>query len=279
MIVFITSLRHPLNNNSYERVLALAGRTLKSVCNQSSADFRVLVVCNEVPALAFSHPQIQFVRVNFPPPSSLASSRIAVEEVRRDKGSKYLVGLIHARRLNASHVMFFDADDFVSGRVAGFVRQNVGHNGWFVNTGYVYNARRNAFMSLDEGFQTRCGTCYIVNTSLFAVPLDFPADASQECILSHFGRAHVHELLGSHRYLQDHLFKTGTPLEPLPFRGVVYHADHGENWTRSFGFTKGLSRVALTDELRREFSLWRGESHATQPSPVPAHGQLRVETG
>jgi len=255
MIVFITSIRHPLNNNSYERVLELAGRTLASVCSQVSDGFRVLIVCNEVPALDFSHPRIQFVKVSFPPPSRRPSPNLLVEEVRLDKGSKLLVGLIHAKRLNPTHVMFFDADDFLSNRIAGFVRQKVLHHGWFVNAGYVYNANGNTLLTLDDGFHTRCGTCYIVNISLLVVPSDFPADASQERILSHFGKPFVCELLGSHRFLQDHLFQNRTPLEPLPFRGVVYHAGHGENWTGSFGFTKRLPKVALTEEIKREFSL------------------------
>lgn len=278
MVVFITSIRHPANSNSYERVLTLADRALRSVCNQTSDAFRVFVVCNQVPALAFSHPNIQFLQVNFPSPSCLSCSHIAVEGVRLDKGSKYLVGLVHAKRLNPSHVMFFDADDFISNRIAAFVRQDASHNGWFVKAGYIYSARRNAFMSMDGEFQTRCGTCYIVNASLFAVPQEFPADASQECILSHFGKPFILELLGSHRYLQDFLSKNGTPLEPLPFRGVVYHGDHGENWTRSFRFTRRLPKVILTEELRREFNLWPCENHMTQAVPVPANERACSET-
>ena len=255
MIVFITSIKHPLNCNFYDRVLTLAEQTLWSVCNQSLGAFRVIVVCNQVPALSGLHRNIQFVQVNFPPPSHQASSHIAVEEVRLDKGSKYLIGLLHARKFNPSHIMFFDCDDFISNRIARYVSENSYGNGWFVNSGYVYDARERKFFALDEGFQTKCGTCYIVRAALFEVPLDFPTSASQASILAHFGNAYVCQLLGSHRYLHDYLSGKGVLLKPLPFKGVVYHAGHGENWSRNFDFARRLSKVELTDDLRREFNL------------------------
>ncbi len=71
MIVFITSLRHPANAHSYPRVLHLLEDTLRSVCNQTTDNFRVIVVCNEIPTLSFSHPNISFVAVPFPPGATL----------------------------------------------------------------------------------------------------------------------------------------------------------------------------------------------------------------
>ena len=48
MVTFITSVRHPLNATSFQRVEALLDRSLRSVSAQTDPDIRV-VVCNQRP--------------------------------------------------------------------------------------------------------------------------------------------------------------------------------------------------------------------------------------
>ncbi len=130
MLVFITSVRHPHNSSDYTRVESLLRSTLASVCAQTVQDFRVVVVCNRRPAGSFP-PQVEFVVVDFPPPSVEAGPMTGREAVLLDKGTKLAVALVAAQRHHPDYVMKFDADDFVSRRLVGFLATQEGP-GWFV---------------------------------------------------------------------------------------------------------------------------------------------------
>lgn len=262
MIVFITSLRHPQNSNSYERTLALLDQTLHSVCNQTSTDFRVLVVCNQAPPLV-PREHVRYVVVDFPPPSDKNHACTGMDALRLDRGCKYLTGLVHARGLAPDHVMFFDADDFISNRIAALANDHPRHDGWFIRDGYVFDEELGR-LGLLGNFQEICGTSHVVSYGLYDVPADFPEDASQGYILEHIDHHYLFRILGSHRWLAAHARQRGKPLVPLPFRGAVYYIGHGENHTSRLVshalWAGGVEGLVLTDpqmlaEIREEFGL------------------------
>lgn len=70
MLVFVTSVVHPDNSYSYEKVWQLLNNTLYSVCSQLDENFRVIVVCNKQLPL-FHHAELinrytEFIVVDFP---------------------------------------------------------------------------------------------------------------------------------------------------------------------------------------------------------------------
>lgn len=70
MLVFMTSVVHPDNCYSYEKVWQLLNNTLYSVCSQLDQNFRVIVVCNKQLPL-FHHAELinrytEFIEVDFP---------------------------------------------------------------------------------------------------------------------------------------------------------------------------------------------------------------------
>ena len=70
MLVFVTSVKHPNNSQSYEKVWRLLNNTLYSVCSQLDTDFLVVVVCDKQLPL-FHHRELiekytEFVEVDFP---------------------------------------------------------------------------------------------------------------------------------------------------------------------------------------------------------------------
>ena len=69
MLVFVIPVKSPLVSKSWNRFSKLFERCIQSVCNQTSPDFRVIVVCNEKPNTQFNHPHIQYIEVDFPPPN------------------------------------------------------------------------------------------------------------------------------------------------------------------------------------------------------------------
>ncbi|HEY9299948.1 MAG TPA: glycosyltransferase family A protein [Phormidium sp.] len=68
MIVFVIPLRSQQSSNSWERVLKLFQRCIKSICNQTSPDFRVIFVCHKNQNIELNHPHITYIEVDLLPP-------------------------------------------------------------------------------------------------------------------------------------------------------------------------------------------------------------------
>lgn len=251
MLAFITSVRNPHNSTDYGRVERLLQRSLESVCSQTSPDFRVIVVTSRRPS--FDVPEkVEVVEVGFPPPDSHKGSQISIAAIRRDKGTKLAVGVLAARRMGATHVMQFDADDFVSRRLTTFVTDRPRQEGWYINKGYVLYERRGLVKGVSD-FHENCGTSFVLREDLYG-PADLELDASQEAIYEAFGADVVTDVLGSHPNTLAHFAARGIGLQPLPFHGATYALETGENWsgelypgfgwpvrpslTREFGFPR-----------------------------------------
>ena len=257
MIIFITSIRHPLNSANYTEVLRLFKASLKSVCNQSDPDFRVIVVCNERPEIGFMDERVDYVLADFPPPSLHQGPRTAMEALRKDKGSKYALGLLAARKYTPDYVMFFDADDFVHRSIAKFCNSRTGENGWYVENGYVYCASSLIYGRLDN-FYKWCGTCNIVNYALMSLPENLSITSSLEEIVDSVDEYFLYMILGAHPFTASYFNKRGTPLSPLPFRAAIYVRGTGENWSGIFygSILSGLPRI-LGPALLRDFGINR----------------------
>lgn len=261
MIAFITSLRNPLNSDSYERVEKLLMETLASVCAQTDKDFVVIVVGNRAPTFALPN-KVHFVPVDFPPTSAVAGPRTEIGPFVWDKGTKIGVGLAFARQFKPDQVMIFDADDFVSNRIAEYANARPSADGWVIADGWMYSGSRKVFRKIQD-FNRVCGTCYVIPFAAYAVPEDLAVNATQQDIAEAFGDR-LYRILGAHREAVAWHREHGRHLEPLPFRGAVYHVDTGENHS---GYSmQGIGRPS-TPSLRREFgvpdkssllaSLWR----------------------
>ncbi|TVP56095.1 MAG: glycosyltransferase family 2 protein [Nodularia sp. (in: Bacteria)] len=201
MLVFIIPLKNSKTSKSWDLTCKLFERCIKSVCNQTSANFRVVVVCSEIPQIEFHHPSINYVEVDFPLPTSEYKSK------ELDKGKRLLTGLAYAERFAPSHIMIVDADDCVSSHLAEFVSQNQHCNGWFVNKGYVYRKNSQLIYFRAKAFSQLCGSGVIVKYD------------------------HKFDYLFKNA-IYDHkvkCLKDGSLLEPLPFIGGIYIIGNGEN--------------------------------------------------
>jgi hypothetical protein len=260
MMVFIIPVKSKQAATSWSELCKLFERSLRSVCSQSSSEFRVIVVCNERPEIAFHHPQVQYLDVDFPVPEANYNARV------NDRAKRVVAGLLAVRDLNPSHVMSVDADDCISRQIAEFVSQNPNANGWYVNSGYEYEEGSQKISIRRKDFHKICGTCNIVNYRLFHLPRKM---------------APYHELTGYDRFLGGHplakgdLAERGTPIEPLPFPGVIFIRDRaGESvsmqenllakWQRNpKEVLRGIKKFVLspfnektlTQEIKEEFSL------------------------
>ncbi len=258
MLAFIISLKSSQVSSSWDLVCKLFERTLKSVCNQTSKDYQVIVVCHEKPELQFNSSQVTYIQVDFPIPGSAFTSK------DKDKMRKMQVGLLHAQKINASHVMFIDADDCISKHIVKFVGQNPEENGWFFSKGYDYREDTCLLRKRNKNLHLRTNTSHVVKIDLLRPEMNlFPDEIDADCGLNHPHTARV-------------LSSRGTPLKILPFRGVIYITDNGENiwWKQGAiepssnsikksltllikGLYQSLITQPITDSIRDEFGLYK----------------------
>lgn len=250
MMALITSIRHPRNSNSYDRVSELAGITLRSVCAQTDPHYVVIVVSNEPPRIE-APDQVHFVTVDFPAPSPVRKPTTGIEAIRIDRGAKYLVGLLYARRFKPRHIMFFDADDYLSRELVRFVRNDTASRNWYLQTGYEHQFGTRT-VRLKYDFHKACGTSHIYRGDLFELPPSLDVDTSFETILETVDTHYLKHVLGSHRLALRYHARAGHRFFPLPFPAAVWVLGTGENHS---GRSATPGDTPLDEELIREFSI------------------------
>lgn len=289
MLVFVTSVMHPQSANSYRRIWELLNNTLVSVCSQTDRDFKVIVVCNKILLLSHDseliHKNTCFVQVDFPCPGPETREKImrlgklnppagdaAWEEegqffeervndrlnIRTDKGSKLIVGLLAAREYSPEYVLFFDADDFLINDMASFVNTNPGRKGWIMSRGYRMLGDKTVPFYRKESF---CGTGNTFSYDLLSckIPALLSTHSSQVEIFSGVETEFMLMALGSHRHTRSYFRKASVDLEEFPFSGVVHLLGTGENHSDIRNFTKKFSRnrdwEPITNELIDDYNI------------------------
>lgn len=255
MVVFLTSVRHPHNSNQYPRVIELLEMSLRSVCAQTSHDFRVVVVCNEQPDLAFHDPRIVYHVVDFPPASASAGTIAHEPIVKRDKGTKKLSGLLLARQFTPDYIFMFDADDLVSRRVAAFANERPGETGWYVDAGYVLNLATGRIQR-KHGLVRYCGTTLMPSAAALYEfgKLETQVDerSSQQELLSRVDPVFIAEIVGGHAEMVGYFAERGRRMRPLPFRATAWVQETGENVVAARGTDVG---VPATPAFCEEFGV------------------------
>lgn len=272
MIVFLGAVRHPFNSNNYAVVERLLKDTLSSVCNQVDDDFKVIIVCNQIPSFgneSFS-PFVEFVKVDFPPPSDLHVAHTGMGPIRKDRASKYVIGIVAAQKYNPDYIMIFDVDDYLSANISRFVNASPKiPNGWYINDGYVMDHTNQELIWPLKNFHLHCGSSLIIKNELLINPPDsgtytitvdgkvvqinssntrfidrIKIDSSLEDIMQ-FDYGFLHYILGSHRWAADYY-----QLSPYPFHGAIWNLNTGENHGKfrgTYGLRNGIKDMNLSE--------------------------------
>lgn len=258
MLYFVIPLRDRSTTSDWPGVCRLLERTLASACGQLHEDCRAVVVGHSRPIGIQIPSRCEFLEVPFPPPAvhptDAGDRRLFL--LHSDKGRKLLHGLERARAIPGSYVMFLDADDLVSNRLAGFVAERAGANGWYIDRGYRLDEHLRHVVFWRRRFYEECGSSYLIRSDLAPFPerLDDTLDLSD-----YFVRRYV-----VHAYIRSDLEKRGVPLATLPFYGAIY-SFNGQNfyasrYRNSDPPWRKLGRWAfksrwITPALRREFGI------------------------
>jgi hypothetical protein len=264
MLAFVIPVKHPARSQSYERVCDLLRNTLRSVGAQSDPHFVTIVVLNEKPRWAEDTPHQRFVEVDFPPAEPPKSQKDWVNWLYLDRGAKIAVGLLHARQFSPTHVMPVDADDFVSNRLAGWVREHPREAGWYMPTGLIWSGLFR-IGEPREKFWSYCGTSHVFRSDLLPVSESLGARPSRDTVVDTLGAEYTEKILGNHVHYLRYFGEKGITLEPLPFIGGVWHADTGENSSRAWWQGTRFGPIwgrPLSAEQEAEFAIPSGERSA-----------------
>jgi len=253
-MVFIIPVKSAVISPSWEKFSRLFDRCIRSVCQQTDQDFKVVVVCNEKPLTDFVHPNLHYLQVDFTPPTPEATDAfIGLHSPKEaDKAKKIIAGFEYAQRFETTHIMVVDADDCISNTIVEFVKKNPDIDGWYSNMGYVYKEGSKLIFKKTDDFSSLCGTCLIVK------PQFLKGLVSPELYFRHPKRT----LANGHR------------MTPLPFPAAVYTIN-GENYFMTetavkhfkndtvtkgvFKLIKRLSRYRvwfLTNHVRHNYGLY-----------------------
>lgn len=247
MLVFVIPIKSAQVSKSWEQVSSLFERCLRSVCAQTVQQFQVIAVCHERPAIQYQHPAVTYVEVNYPLiPTTSGDPKMRYK--RHDKCRKIWAGLRAAEQFKPSHVMFADADDLVSNRLAEHILQNPNAHGWYVDKGYEYQ-NGNDFIFLRKRFYLLSGTSNIVKYSLLEPDrnLDFE-DVGWRFLW--------------HQDIVELMQERETPLAPLSFPGAVYIVENGENiWSQTeLRLDKGDHLKRISSDARKLYKRLRSQS-------------------
>jgi hypothetical protein len=224
LLTFIIPVRHPQNSRDWSAQIRNLRETAASIANQTSPDWRAIIVANAGASLPELPPRFEVAWVDFPPnplhDRGSADIERFYDSVRLDKGRRILAGMLRATQ--SRFVMVVDDDDLVSRRLVEFVSTQPPANGFTIRHGLVWSDG-GRLLYCHDSFSSFCGTSHIVRTELYRLPAS--ADLA--------GEPYIKQMLGSHRFIEAELAARGTPLVDLPFRGAIYRIGHRSAHSRS----------------------------------------------
>jgi hypothetical protein len=236
MIAFIITLRSKQVARDWGYTCSLLSRTLISIQNQTDQDFKVILICHEIPDIPRDQSNLIYYQVDFPPPSK------EYTEMLLDRDIKEIVGRQIARKLNANYIMVIDADDCLHKQVVEFLngkKSNSGIvDGYFIDEGYIYFERTEKILSR-RGFHHFCGSTVALRPELY----DTPESSDYRTLLRFYNEG----LFFSHGSLVQYWQSRGKLIKPFPFKGCIYVRPDLEP---GLDTTKDLLHVLKKGDLR-----------------------------
>lgn len=234
MFVFVCPIRHPASSNDYSSVLAFLHNTIQSLnAQRTTRAYKIIVVCNEVPANVAEYANTDFVVVDFLPPDANKGTKVPLDLVKDDKGCKISVGLTYAKRYKPDYAYIIDGDDWFNIDTIEHVYKAPPSSLYYANSGYVVNLAEKTFLK-KFGLCRYCGSVYVYDFStLMALSglsaLDYQDNMRKEAIYAVVDSFFLKQIIGNHRH-QLHTFKSkGLVVNELSIPVVAWILNTGEN--------------------------------------------------
>lgn len=241
MICFGIPLRAREASNDWKNVTRVFNRTLESIYRQTNPDFRIFIACHQIPELKRKYDErVSFLISDQPVPGTK-------EEMMLDKGWKVSMIAKQIRQLGGGYTMLVDSDDIVSNRIAKYVNEHPGENGYLSRYGYLYNDGAD-YMKKILAPHRICGSCCIVNYSVKDLPDRMPENLWDTTLKEEW------IIRKSHREIPDCLARRGRKLSEMPFPTTIYVRNTGDNHSM-LGGTDLNAKRKIELALRRKVKL------------------------
>jgi hypothetical protein len=211
---FLIPLRNRAMAKNWEVCVDLCLATMRSATQQTASadDFQVVLVCRDFPEVSIeSH--VKILRGSFPDPEP------TWEAQHRDKYAKIRFGLDYLADFAPLYVMKLDADDLVSNKIVSYVLADDNQHGYYVENGFHWISGRKWVEPIGN-FHVGCGSSNI----LYVKKCDFEKNKIQESKILKLG----------HNITVKYFHDMNQPLKAIPFQGVIYRKQNGENITSYF---------------------------------------------
>lgn len=243
MLYFAIPLKPRRFAADWERTGRLFRSTLRSVLRQTDPRFRVVVAYTDPPDDPCDDPRVEFIYS----PCFETDPRRGV----RDKRDKILAIGRHVRRRGGGRLMFVDADDLVSRRLAAFLNRSPHADGFVARFGLEYDDRTGR-LRFAPRFWSICGSSIALRLQANELPNGAPGEERR-----HFLSRSHHLWAGARR-------AAGRRIRCFPFAPAIYRIHTGENLSLLARGHHGWKRAWLRRcspsfppprLLRREFAL------------------------
>jgi hypothetical protein len=148
--------------------------------------------------------------------------------------------------------MWVDSDDFVSNRLAAYVKSAAGANGWYSDAGFFHVQGARTVTPVEHDFHQRNGSTHVLRADLTGVPESIEPTLQRNEVIDAVGRRRVRSIMGDHKWIVAFFEEHGTPLAPLPFPAAIWEIGTGENFSRvltAAGVTRPVAG-AISEEYR-----------------------------
>jgi hypothetical protein len=234
--------------DNFERVGELLSDTLRSIANQRSGHYTVMICGHDKPGTLDTHGiDVCWIKADW-------GSREAPNGPS-DKFWKRLTIGAEIKRRGGGYVMPLDADDLVSDRLVEAVHDLRDPHGYVITEGYMLDRQTGDIAPIPgawpNSFDYYCGSCGIFNMA----PEDLPNDRTdEEC---------YYAAIRAHHTWTRRAARANRPLRPIPFPAAIYIQNNGVNMhdrrnpARKDVALNLIADNALADTaaIRREFGL------------------------
>ncbi len=254
MFLFLTALKHPETANDMRKVESLLEVTLNSLLSQTHEDFLIVVVCNEKPAITCTDPRVNFHVVDYPPVSKV-NGKLVNSEKFRDKGTKYMSGLLYAKKFSPDYVFIVDSDDWVNTQLISTLKSLPHFPVWYVNEGAFVNFNTKEYKKR-AGLIRYCGSTLIYDYDFLMEEANITEDvderSSQDELVSASSEFFVEKLLSNHLINFSYFKDKGFEPKPVPLMSSCWIQGTGENVSETAGGSHGLP---IDDKFIAQFGL------------------------
>lgn len=218
-LVFLVPIRHPQNCKNPEDQARYLQDLLTSMTNQSSDQWRAILIANTEQALPPLPDGVSVATVDLPPNTALAEApdrNRFYRLIRRDKGLRLRRGLVEVAPDDL--VMITDDDDLLHTDLVKTVMDHAASGvarAWYVKDGYTWRTGDPHFRKLDN-FHKICGTSLICPPQFYDAYHDKDATGDMPSTSE----------LGSHKLVFDKIGTGPEGFQPLSLRAAVYRQGH-----------------------------------------------------